>query len=294
MRRTLLQDGMARWGRSLTIGLLVAGACGSQAALAQISLTKHYLVSRPAAPSPRFDGSAETCVFCHTPRGADSTAAVPLWNRALTEPATYTTYNCLGSSSQDGASAPVGSVSIVCLSCHDGVQALNVSINAPRLAVASASTGTKQTPSKIHGSEISSVNVNVDVKGEHPFGTQYGGGALAPGGPPLAPGVYLSALMRDSDFNNAQSSIVNGQSVWWVDTAGGAAGARDKTDIQLYTRLAAPPLNATGVATAGQVNAPEPFVECASCHDPHSAANATFLRFANTGSAVCLACHSKM
>ena len=290
MRKTLLQDGRARWGRSMTMVLWVVGACGSQYALAQISLTKHYLGSKAVAARVRYDGSAETCVFCHTPRGADATAAVPLWNRALTEPATYTTYNSLGSSSQDGANAPVGSVSIVCLSCHDGVQALNVSINAPRFAFAAASTAANQAAS---GSFVPGVSSSsVDVKGEHPFGTRYGGGALAPGGPPPAPGVYLSALMRDSDFNNAQSSIVNGQSVWWVDTAGGAAGARDKTDIQLYTRLAAPQL--TGVAAAGLAIGPEPFVECASCHDPHSAANATFLRFANTGSAVCLACHSKM
>jgi hypothetical protein len=42
-------------------------------------------------------------------------------------------------------------------------------------------------------------------------------------------------------------------------------------------------------------------VECASCHDPHgvpsagpgSVFNATFLRVTNTGSAVCLSCHTK-
>jgi hypothetical protein len=42
-------------------------------------------------------------------------------------------------------------------------------------------------------------------------------------------------------------------------------------------------------------------VECASCHDPHgvpsagpgSTFNPTFLRINNTGSAVCLTCHSK-
>jgi predicted CXXCH cytochrome family protein len=36
----------------------------------------------------------------------------------------------------------------------------------------------------------------------------------------------------------------------------------------------------------------QPFVECASCHDPHTE-NATFLRISNAGSAVCLACHTK-
>lgn len=34
------------------------------------------------------------------------------------------------------------------------------------------------------------------------------------------------------------------------------------------------------------------FVECGSCHDVHGA-NSKFLRIANTGSAVCLACHIK-
>lgn len=52
----------------------------------------------------------------------------------------------------------------------------------------------------------------------------------------------------------------------------------------LYTRAAA------GGYTGQTEN--EPFVECASCHDPHTA-NATFLRIPNSGSAVCLACHVK-
>jgi hypothetical protein len=44
-----------------------------------------------------------------------------------------------------------------------------------------------------------------------------------------------------------------------------------------------------------------PEVECASCHDPHGVPSAgpgslhipSFLRVANTGSGVCLTCHSK-
>jgi predicted CXXCH cytochrome family protein len=34
-------------------------------------------------------------------------------------------------------------------------------------------------------------------------------------------------------------------------------------------------------------------MECASCHEPHSDTNASFLRISNAGSAVCLACHIK-
>ena len=57
------------------------------------------------------------------------------------------------------------------------------------------------------------------------------------------------------------------------------ATERNKTDMILYTRAAS-------AGYTGQTN-PEPFVECASCHDPHST-NTTFLRIANSGSAVCL------
>lgn len=34
-------------------------------------------------------------------------------------------------------------------------------------------------------------------------------------------------------------------------------------------------------------------VQCASCHNPHTAANRPFLRIANTASALCLTCHIK-
>ncbi|MBF0135901.1 MAG: hypothetical protein HQL65_06650, partial [Magnetococcales bacterium] len=42
----------------------------------------------------------------------------------------------------------------------------------------------------------------------------------------------------------------------------------------------------------------QPFVECASCHDPHNdstsgAAQVAFLRRDNSSSQVCLACHNK-
>ena len=73
--------------------------------------------------------------------------------------------------------------------------------------------------------------------------------------------------------------VIGGSSRWWVDTEASPNGQRDKTDMVLYTR---------GFAAGNG-----PSVECASCHDPHTEANATFLRVANASSAVCLACHDK-
>ena len=290
MDSILLKNDMARSVASVAFLLLVVGVFGTDWAFAQVSLTKHNLGGTQVGPDRRPAGITEICAFCHTPFGTDTSAAVPLWNRDLAAATTYTTYNSLGTSSQDGAGAPVGSVSIVCLSCHDGVKAMNVMINKPQSVLADTSTGTNQMPGRL--TEGSIFSIGPAFRSDHPFGNQYGGGAIATDGPPAAPGLYLNTLMRDSDFKSAQSAILNGQSVWWIDTAGGTAGVRDKTDMQLYTRVVAQRVSPTGVATAGPVTRPEPFVECASCHDPHSAANPTFLRIVNTGSAVCLACHS--
>ena len=168
---------------------------------------------------------------------------------------------------------------------------MNVMINTPRSVLADTSTGTNLLSGRL--TEVSISSSGLDFRSDHPFGNQYGGGAISTDGPPAAPGVYRNTLMRDSDFNSAQSAILNGQSVWWIDTVGGTAGVREKTDMQLYTRVVAQRVSPTSMATAEPVTRPEPFVECASCHDPHSAANPTFLRIVNTGSAVCLACHSK-
>ncbi len=87
-----------------------------------------------------------------------------------------------------------------------------------------------------------------------------------------------------SGAGEPSSAVVGSKAI----SAGGTAGVRDKSDMILYTRNFG---GATGNA---------PSVECGSCHDPHveeatgtPAAGKTFLRIANTGSAVCLACHNK-
>jgi predicted CXXCH cytochrome family protein len=266
----------------------MVAAATSIPAVAGIASTKHNLGTTGLPPvtvggvttTPnQFSGTAEICVFCHTPHGADTTAVVPLWNRSLNATG-YTTYDTLGTSTLDGVVAPVGSVSIACLSCHDGVTSMSAVINAPGSGLAGDSawtggnwTGDHQTAGVMNGVAA----LGKDLTNDHPIGIQYGGGGITLASP--------SAATKDSDFRATASmpSGVGGTSrVWWVDTAPGTTGTRQKTDMMLYTRT---------VATAA--NTPEPFVECASCHDPHTSDNPTFLRISNSGSAVCLACHIK-
>lgn len=296
MKMKLIKKMLASAGGVTALVLLGTGVIGIPEASAGIANTKHNLGSSagPADRKNSFSGTGEICVFCHTPHGSDTSAAVPLWNRTMATPSTYTTYNSLGTSSLDGATAQVGSVSLACLSCHDGTQAMNVLINQPGSGktVASYGAGSWGTSTGVEadGRLLNSLiaNLSKDLKNDHPIGIQYAGGPKS-GSVPAAPAAYGETLFRDADFRATSSAVLNGQSVWWVDTPSvGTAGSREKTDMQLYTRTAAI-MASDGVTT---IAGSQPYVECASCHDPHTE-NTTFLRVQNTGSAVCLACHIK-
>lgn len=271
--------------RLVTVSALMLGAVGvSQQAVAGIANTKHNLGSSPGGTGPnKTSDTAEICVFCHTPHASDTTAPVPLWNKRLSTGASYSTYANLNSSSIDGEILAVGSVSMACLSCHDGTQAMDNIINAPGSGGYDATGGgangrgwTWTGSNKVTG--LAAVAADSDgLKNDHPVGIQYCGGGVTTT-------AKTGAGCKDGDFTGKaangsktlENATINSQVVWWVDVNGD--GARQKTDMQLYTR----------VFPSGE----GPSVECASCHDPHTETT-TFLRTANTGSAVCLACHVK-
>lgn len=243
-----------------------------QAQAVGIVNTPHNLSSTNTNGPSQHANTADVCVFCHTPHGGDISASVPLWNKDLSLLGGFTTYDTLGTSSNDGEIAPVGSVSIACLSCHDGVQAMDSMINEPGSGFDSAFV----SGSWLQGTGVMTGDAVIgnDLQDDHPIGVQYGGGGITDGA--------LIGPTNDEDFVVPENAVINGSTIWWVDS-GVTVGQRDKTDMQLYTRN-----------DLGNV---EPFVECASCHDPHvedvAGSNPTFLRVSNAGSAVCLACHIK-
>lgn len=257
-------------GRGLALSaLLVSGA-----SYAGVAASKHDLGSNNGA-----QGSSalttEVCVFCHTPHGSDTAASVPLWNKKLTS-ASYTRYSALQTATLDGAEAAIGSVTLACLSCHDGSQAMDVMINRP------GSGGYKAAGSQLDGGAIGVMTgspipmLGTDLTNDHPVSIQYAGGGCTVSGADC-----VAASFGDADFNTAQGDTINSSPVWWVDTTTGTANQRDKTDMFLYTRTLA------GTA--------QPFVECGSCHDPHesTARPVAFMRISNDSSAVCTACHLK-
>lgn len=232
-----------------------------EVAHAQINNSLHDL----ASGDPNAGDQNQICVYCHTPHAANTTVEAPLWNKPAVA-ANYQTYDSSISSTIDGATLGLGSVSVACLSCHDGTQAMDTVINQPGsngYVAAGTSMGTAGNMTGI-ANLISGLAGDSDLTNDHPIGIQYGG---------FNPGTG----QIDADFVPANSGTINATTQWWVDT-GAVNNTREKTDMILYAR------DNGGL---------QPFVECASCHDPHTPANGTFLRVSNENSDVCLACHVK-
>lgn len=207
--------------------------------------------------------AGEICVFCHTPHGAASTAAAPIWNKKLADPATYTAYT---STTLDSTIDLTNSVSLACLTCHDGTQAMDTVLNAPGSGGYNsngATMGVTWSGSQVGAdgklSATAVTNLGSDLSNDHPVGVVY---------------ANYGGNVADADFIAATQVGTTGK--WYVESGKGNASAKDKKDMILYTKADS-----------------KPYVECASCHDPHTDENPTFLRIANTGSAVCLTCHNK-
>ena len=264
---------------------ILGASCWSGYATAGVVGSKHDMTSPAGGGQELTAVTDEVCVFCHTPHGSAANAPVPLWNKVLTAPGSYTQYSTTTSSSFDSTNAPVGSVSLACLSCHDGTQAMDVVLNQP---------GSEPGSYNLAGAEIDGAAIGLmtgtpvpmlgtDLTNDHPISMQYAaGGAL----PTDTDGALSPGPFGDPDFNQPVKDTINGTPVWWVDgPVGGTALQRDKTDMILYTR------NDLGIQ--------EPFVECGSCHDPHNDATGValnsvqFLRVDNTASQICTACHIK-
>jgi predicted CXXCH cytochrome family protein len=283
---------MSRLARGL-VGVAIGAGMASTALGASISVSKHNLSTSGTGNAHVTTGTAEICVFCHTPHAADvSTAGVPLWNKRLaTGGAAFTTYssstmNAVNATDGQGGGA-IGSVSLACLSCHDGAQAMDNMLNGPGSGLYDGTGGGATglayswvgTSANAAGQMINPATglamLGKDLNNDHPIGIQYCGGG--PG--TTAPG----ATCLDTDFVAPTSGTIGGATVFWVETGG---AGRQKTDMILFNRA----FGANGTAAAAGTY---PSVECASCHDPHNVTNATFLRVSNAASAVCLACHVK-
>lgn len=196
--------------------------------------------------------AGQICVFCHTP--TFSASADPHLPKWQKTVANHAfpLYDDIGRMGLEG-SAAVGSQSIACLSCHDSAQAFSVS----RLA-------------------------NVD----HPFGIPYRGALDAESRERAKSAARASkAPMHEArrivaeEFRPAQRNVIDNRPVWWTSRHTGT-DRRGRDDLPLYVRRDA------------DDGSEIPFVECASCHNPHSNED-LFLRMTPVGGVLCQTCHVK-
>lgn len=193
----------------------------------------------PAAASAQIAGSAhdfsgdawnttgQICIVCHAPHNTSGTVAnAPLWNHEVSTQ-TFTVYTNTGTLDATDVSQPSGA-SMLCLSCHDGVTALDAF---------GGNTGTQP----MTGTAV----VGTDLSNDHPVSFTY------------------DAALATAD-----------------------GGLADPTNV------------ASGLG--GNIDADMLFgpgndqLECASCHGVHNDSGLAFLlRKANTGSDLCLTCHTK-
>ena len=241
----------------------------------------------------------EICVYCHTPHGANTTIAAPLWNRT-NKANTYNTYN--SSTITQPVSQP-GPNSLSCLSCHDGTVAVDSIINMPGSNGfnPNANRNTVQNNtflntwinpnSGLQASHMALVSPLTSANGCPLCHSNTGTGALSPSAP------SFDAFLIGTDLTNDHPVGIR------YPTTGLGMDFRPTTAV--YKNIAFFDNNTNGTPDTNEIrlyNTGQGFeVECASCHDPHGVPsngsgtvnNKTFMRVSNSGSGLCLTCHVK-
>lgn len=266
-----------------------------------IANTRHNLTQKVSGLSavqmdPSRNDYGEICVYCHTPHGADTNVKLPLWNRT-TLATTYKTYNQLGTSSLTQTVSQPGANSLSCLSCHDGQTAIDSIINMPGSGTGRylASQATSQNKAFLDGWRNASGLNTTNHRTLNPnAGNTSCLACHSPNGAVPENATDFTVFATGTDLTNDHPVGIN-----FPTTNGPGTDFKAPTGTKGNATFF--DSNSNGNMDTGDVRLYDAKVECASCHDPHgvpsgaagSTFNLTFMRVANTNSAVCLTCHAK-
>lgn len=221
--------------------LTAAIALLAMPAMAGIKETRHNLGMTGDYTYRATGGVTQICVFCHTPH--NSVMNILLWNRSMPS-GTFQMYTSSGSFSSGNKKSALdtNSISLFCLSCHDGSVALSAKLKNNPEAAPTGLPGRVSRRTNLGGTD----GTDVDLRNDHPV--------------------------------NVRLGVAIEQHYGGGDTAKWAA-------------IADFPGNGLRLFKIGNSS---DYVECASCHDPHSNAyGRRFLRKSNGSSSLCLTCHKK-
>jgi predicted CXXCH cytochrome family protein len=127
--------------------------------------------------------NGEICVYCHTPHAANSLYnPAPLWNK----PTSTTVFTMYGAASSGISGVTVAGTptdvspsgaSMACLSCHDGISAMNSVINAPGAGNYDATGSYIGTNPALAATMVEvaykAVGLDGDMTDDHPISIEY-------------------------------------------------------------------------------------------------------------------------
>lgn len=143
-----------------------------------------------AMPTVAFSDYGSPCVYCHLPpehEGKDTTVkgGIPGWNRFV--PAT-TRYDLYDSRTLDNKVRTPSPISLLCLSCHDGTMAVDMTVFQPNtfksaedaaLHLRINGANTLMNCGKCHNGEaahsIEIKHIGTDLQNDHPISMTYAG-----------------------------------------------------------------------------------------------------------------------
>lgn len=233
-----------------------------------------------------YESGFDLCVFCHAPHGGGSGTS-PLWNRSTTNSSSYTAYGTTISGTNI-TNADLGSSTLACLSCHDGVTTFDNIVNAPGAGGGGDQGWTFYEDGTVVSDFITSerLTIGLSLANDHPVSVTYNEDVASL----RVSSTNLSMIDLSSGLTATNANLM--QNLW-------AVRGLLSTDTTIGDLLR---LNtSTGTMT----------VECSSCHDPHFSnksydevewtwggeadSDGLFLRRVggNSGSGVCRTCHNK-
>lgn len=244
-------------------------AIAISAPINNVTGTKHNLSSAGTGSYKSIAGNEDQiCVFCHTPHQASGISTDPLWNHSLSLKVggysmyTSTTFNAgaapQGTGTQLELQGNGTALSNLCMSCHDGTQAINSLYNP------SNDLGGNPTMTAFGSSITTNANIGTDLSNDHPVNFTY-----------------------DLALANADGGLVDPSSTASACVAGNYANSigQFQTDYP-------------GSSLAQKLVPGNQFQcsSCHGAHIYYGGAQSgysPFLKVNNVGSGLCLSCHCK-
>ncbi len=158
------------------------------------SSTGLFALFGPHASISSFNSGSndEICVYCHTPHaGRNNLGPIPLWNKPATNLELTNGFTMYGATETNTvgrtlAGTPTAqqpqSTTLACLSCHDGVSAMNSVINAPGSGRINSVDGIiigELDPKPIRADIAVTVGKDGNLADDHPVSITYVEGAAS-------------------------------------------------------------------------------------------------------------------